>query len=1090
MVHQARATFQGGIDAYPLAPMQAGMYFHATEGIQGVDLQQVICELPESIEPECCRQAWRDIARRHDVLRTSFAWVPSGEVRQAINPASTFELPFVHVACADEHAAQNALRDYLASDRATGFPSLHQALIRIALITSSVRSSWLVVTYHHLLLDGRSLAVVFREALDRQDQLMAGTAPDLPDGPPYREFVDWIERQDFDASLPFWRSYLGGLESATPAPAAHGVGEGQVPESSVTGELMFRISPVTTARLRDIARLERVTLHTLAQAAWAQVLHHYTGSDDVVFGAIRSGRHVPIAGADTLVGLLINTVPVRVRFTRDLRVGEWLRELRSAWVAMRPHEQTPLAVVQRCSAVPGDRRLFETLLNFQAPSWDEALRGLGGKWAQREFDIRSQPNYPLALDVYARSVLTVKCFYETEIYDADAVAQVLGHFQQALVAFAGEWPEFVRDLAVLSARDRAELMALGRGEAMVWAAEAGVPSAVERQARLAPDSLAVGDGSSFLTYRDLNTRANRLAHYLRRLGVTAEVPVAVCMERSAAMVIAWLAVWKAGGAFVPLDPAYPDERLRFQLEDCGATAVLVAAGGAEKIGALSRWARLVEVSAAADDFAAEIDPVPLPQPQPDDLAYIIYTSGSTGLPKGVAVAHRALYNLVAWHQRTYQVNVADRATHVASPAFDASVWEIWPYLAAGASVHIPSEETRLSPLLLGHWFAAQEITVSFLPTPLAEALLREGLSGASTLRLLLTGGDRLQRRPAPDFPARVVNHYGPTECTVVATAATVGSDVTASAPPIGRPIANVDAYVLNDDQQLAPLGVVGELYLGGKGLARGYWRRPTLTAEKFVEVTLMPEAGSVRLYRTGDLVRWTRTGELEFVGRRDRQVKIRGFRIELGEVEAALQSHPSVCESLVLPRPDGRGEPQLVAYVKFQDGTGNSMALEVQRDLRKRLPAAMVPAVIIAVETWPLTVNGKIDREALPLPADATESGTASELPRTATERLVAELWSAVLGRKVGSGRDDFFEMGGHSLLAAQVVARLNAALAASVSVRLLFDHPTLSDFAQAVETGRRTVVAPPRIGPARLKSREARPALELAPPNQLPSWL
>lgn len=1080
MVHFARATLAGGIDAYPLAPMQRGMLFHNAQDSRGVDVQQVICELDEPIDPAHCARAWRSMVSRHPVLRTRIEYLASGEARRVINPPENAECPFQCWEHASEPEAQRRVAEYLGADREAGFPSLTGPLLRVALMGGAKRRSWMIVTYHHLILDARSMAVLFREMFDHYEALVGGTAVKLPAGPAYQDFVDWLLQQDHRRSLPFWRDYLSGLTAGTGAPGARITSRASSREIGV-GELMIRISPSTTAKLRTVAARDGVTLNTLVQAAWAYVLHRYGGEDDVVFGAVRSGRNVPVTQVATTLGLFINTVPVRSHFAPGLRVSSWLQGLRSAWIAMRPHEHTPLAEVQRCCEIPAGRRLFETLLNFQEPAWDDALRALGGKWAGRHFDIRSQPNYPLALDVYAGNTVVVKCFYERQHYDDARAAQVLGHFRAVLLAFTEGVPELVSQLPMLSGAESQQLVAWGRGPQSALPA-VGVLAAVEAHAVASPGSLAVSDSTVRLTYRELNTRANRLAHRLIRLGVGRESLVAVCIDRSVEMLVAWLAVWKAGGAFVSLDPAYPADRLSYQISDCGAAVVLIQPAAHGKISVAKPDVHVVEVTPQAFGWSEESDENPALPESGGDLAYVIYTSGSTGQPKGVQIEHRALSNLVSWHKRTYGVTAADRATHVASPAFDASIWEIWPYLATGASIHIPTDEIRISSRLLLEWLTEKRITFSFLPTPLAEAVLRETPPANLALRYLLTGGDRLQRRPGSDFPAVLVNHYGPTECTVVATSATVSTDEDGALPTIGRPIANTTSYVLDPYKRLVPLGVQGELYLGGLSLARGYWRRPELDAEKFVDVVVTPGAAPVRLYRTGDLVRWAANGELEFLGRIDGQVKIRGCRIELGEVEAAVQAHPDVRETVVAARPDERGELQLVAYVAAKSSSREISAAGLINHLRELLPAYMVPAAVVWVSSWPMTPNGKIDRSALPPPASAVAAN--GDLPSTTTERVIAKTWSEVLGRAVASTNENFFELGGHSLLAAQVIARLNATLPSSLSVRLLFDHPTLSAFAREVDAGLRSALGTTRPAPQRLLRRSARTALELAPPN------
>ncbi len=555
------------------------------------------------------------------------------------------------------------------------------------------------------------------------------------------------------------------------------------------------------------------------------------------------------------------------------------------------------------------------------------------------------------------------------------------------------------------------------------------------------------------------------------------------------MIVAWLGVLKAGGAFVPLDPAYPEERLRFQLVDSQARVLVTQPRLRAVLPDDLPELAVVEVAADGSGFEAESDEnLPLATAS-SHLAYVIYTSGSTGQPKGVEIEHRALMNLVTWHQKLYRVTPQDRATHLASPAFDASVWEIWPYLTAGASVHLPDDETRLAPAQLWRWMADKKVSLSFMPTPLVEAAFGEPWPADLALRALLTGGDKLKQRPPENFPCALVNHYGPTESTVVATCAVIDKHAPeVSAPPIGAPIANTQAYVLDRLLRPVPVGVIGELFLGGESLARGYLRRPELTAERFVIVSLPTPR---RLYRTGDLVRWTTAGQLEFLGRLDGQVKVRGCRIELGEIEAAIQVHPAVRETVVLARSDERGQVQLVAYLipatasESQLSGGGSIEDSVLEFLRGKLPPYMIPAAVVVVAAWPLTPNGKIDRQALPAPEmRSSESRGPFAAPRTMVEQTVAKAWADVLGCPAVGLADNFFDLGGHSLLAAQVVTRLNVALSGVVSVRALFDQPTLAAFAREVE--RRLENSPSgRVAAPRMKRRAvSRPELELVQPN------
>jgi amino acid adenylation domain-containing protein len=1141
--------------------MQQGMLFHSVGNRSpGVDVEQVVCELDHPISPPEFEQAWQLVVRRHDSLRTYFAWAEGQEPRQIVAPVEDIALS-IRVLDFD-HAAdiERVLEHYLSSDRKTPFSTAVAPLCRLALFLSREDRCWFVFTYHHLVLDARGMYALFKEVIDLHDALARGDNVELAPARPYRDYIGWLQTLDVHRAETFWREQLQGLHTPTvlplPAPAAV-VGMNLVGP----GELVLRFTPAETARLRASANRHGVTLNTLLQGAWALVLSRYTGEDDVVFGAVRACRHVPVEGAAGMIGMLINTVPMRVRLAAAASVDHWLRDLREQWIALRDFEHSPLLQVQQWSEVAAGRPLFDTILNFQEPSWIGALAALGGIWSRRHFHIHSQPGYPLALDIYGDEALLVRAFFERRRFSPDTVAQLLGHFRTAIEALADGRTDTLGQVSLLSSLEREQLLVQFNATAVDRAPTTCVHHEVERWAIEAPDRIAVSDTNTSLTYAALNARADSLAGELRRRGVGPDVLVGVCMSRSVEMIVAWLAVLKAGGAFVPLDPTYPPERIAFQLRDSAAPVVLTQPHLRGILPELPEGVVAIEVTnetfagvggdvkTATERVSAAADA------QGSDLAYVIYTSGSTGQPKGVQIEHRALMNLVGWHQRTYAITPEDRASHLASPAFDAAIWEIWPYLAAGASVHVPDDDTRVSAAALWRWLASERITIAFLPTPLAEAALATPWPADLALRALLTGGDQLRRSAPTDFPCDVINHYGPTENTVVATAGVVergGSGV----PSIGRPIDNTVALVLDRELRLVPLEVPGELYLAGASLARGYHRRPELTAERFVpapreisnsrseisesrartadfgseishrgaqtpelgaessgrrsqaadptsaehpksrgpavsspdsdlksEITDLKSRGELReprLYRTGDLVRWRRDGQLEFLGRLDHQVKIRGCRIELGEVEAALQRHRHVREAVVLARTDEAGPVQLVGYAVPTPGNSPTEA-ELQAHLRQQLPGYMVPAAVVVMTEWPLTANGKIDRRALPPPP--RRDGSAGDLEHASPrEQTIARIFSEVLGRGAVGLNDNFFELGGHSLLAAQAMTRLNTAFGASLSVRLLFDHPTVAEFASVVEQHALTAAA--RAPVLRPKRRASMAELEMAQPR------
>lgn len=581
-------------------------------------------------------------------------------------------------------------------------------------------------------------------------------------------------------------------------------------------------------------------------------------------------------------------------------------------------------------------------------------------------------------------------------------------------------------------------------------APACVPHLAAAQCLATPDALAVSDAEESITYRELDLRATHLALHLRALGVGPDVVVAICLNRSVSFVIAALAIWKAGGAYLPIDLASPQERINFILRDAQVPIVLTQKALAAPF-AVGPW-KLVDVDWELNFTRA---PVPSFRPTeitPENLAYVIYTSGSTGQPKGVEITHQGLFNLVTWHLSSFEVTPADRATQLSSLGFDAAVWELWPYLASGASVHIADEETRLRPKLLRDWFAKENITITFVSTPLAERLMVLDWPAQSSLRMLLTGADTLQQYPRPGLPFRLINNYGPTECTVVATSGCVCANGQSVRPPsIGRPIKNATIRLLDGNLREVPIGSVGEIYIGGISLARGYRNSPELTREKFVADPFSDDPDA-RLFKTGDMAYFRSDGQLEFLGRLDDQIKIRGHRIEPNEIVAALRRHEAVEACAVVADKLVSGDKRLIAYIVVKSGV-QIAASDLRSHLAKHLPDYMLPETFVLLSSLPLNASGKIDRLALPLPNASNTLRDASSIePRTPIEKRLAEILESLLGVNHIGADDNFFLLGGHSLLGTQLIARVQDAFGIEVSLRVLFDSPTIAELSSHIE--------------------------------------
>jgi amino acid adenylation domain-containing protein len=580
-----------------------------------------------------------------------------------------------------------------------------------------------------------------------------------------------------------------------------------------------------------------------------------------------------------------------------------------------------------------------------------------------------------------------------------------------------------------------------------------IAEGVSSQATATPDAVALTCGTRVLSYRELDERASALADVLRALGIGADVVVGLCAPRALEMVVGALGILKAGGAYLPLDPTYPPARLAFMLADGRVPVVVIGRGVMDQVPSGSHQ------KVVLDDLGRVVDCPPLSRAAPakvaataNSLAYVIYTSGSTGQPKGVEITHQSLLNLVHWHQHTFGVTSADRASQVASVGFDAAVWEIWPYLAVGASLHMADDETVSNPESLRDWLVAQRITISFIPTPMAEHLLTLPWPSGTVLRTMLIGGDTLHRYPPVGLPFLLVNNYGPTECTVVATSGPVYSnELTHQLPPIGSPIANTQVYILDESGKQVPMGTAGELHIGGMGVARGYRNRPDLTGERFIPNPFGANPGE-RLFKTGDVARFLADGQIAFLGRRDEQVKVRGFRVELNEVTATLNEHPDIQQSVVLAREAAPGDTRLIAYFVAVPRSQPTLG-ELRNFLEARLPDFMVPATFVRLEKLPLTANGKVDRKSLPA-ADETNilRDSSYTAPRTDIEKTIAGILERLLELEHVDVEENFFALGGHSLMGAQLVARLRDTFGIEMPLRVIFEAPSVAELSSEID--------------------------------------
>ena len=1058
-------------DVYELSPLQQGILFHALHAPEASPyLVQVAATLRGDLDAGAFRRAWSAAVRRHPVLRSAFFWEGLEKPLQAVLAGAEPEWEVRDWSGLDAAEAQGRLEAYLAADRARGFDPGRAPLLRLALFRTGAEEHRLVFTNHHLVLDGWSLARVLADVFAfYRAECDGGGEPHLPRPRPYREYIGWLQRRDAAAAERYWRAALADFSAATPLDFG-GRGRRSASASPEYAERSHALAPELTAALEALGRIRGLTLNTLVQGAWALLLARAGGEDDVVFGATVSGRPAEIPGVEEMVGLFINTLPVRVRVRGDLPFARWLRELQDQQAEAREFEHSPLSDVQGWSGVPRGEPLFESLVAFENYPVDEIrrTRGMPGGLSMGDLQAVERTHYPLTLAAAPGRALSFKLIYDRARFDDGVIDSLLSRLERILARAAATPDEPVGRFPLLDEAERARVVDEWNRTASAYPREASVHALFADQAADAPDAVALVDGETRLTYRELEERANRLAHHLVAHGVAADARVGVLLERGAELVVALLAILKAGGAYVPLDPGFPAERLRLMLDDADARVLITRSELLDRLPPEHSTA-LVVLDADADGIASRSAADPGIEVDPQGLAYIVYTSGSTGTPKGVAVPHRAVVRLV--RDADYvQLTPEDRVAQASTATFDAATFEVWGALLNGAAVVILPRDLTLAPEQLVSALRREQISALFLTTALFHQVAREIPDGFATLRHLLFGGEAIDPaavRAVLDAggPERLLHVYGPTESTTYATWHLVETvDEDAATVPIGRAIANTTAYVLDGFGESVPVGVAGELYLGGDGLARGYLSRPALTAERFVPDPFSAEPGA-RLYRTGDRVRWLTGGALEFVGRTDQQVKVRGFRIEPGEVEAALLGHPGIRASVVVVRED-EGEKRLVGYVVPEEGAAPPVA-ELRDHLRERLPEYMVPAALVLLDALPLNANGKVDRRALPAPGFTAEAEFAE--PRTPTEELLAGIFAEVLGAARVGLDDGFFELGGHSLLATRVVSRIRQSLGIELPLRALFEHPTVGALAEEVEQARQAVqgLALPPITPA-----------------------
>lgn len=1068
---------------YPLAPMQSAMLLEGVlSNSPGLNVQQVVVELEAGIDLDRLRTCWDESFRHHAVLRSSLSWRGRVEPTQQVHALVEVPWRVENGPGTPEMDATAWVTAFLERDRAAGLPVDAPPLMRLTVLRDTMERARLVWTFHHALLDGRSTYLILREVFARYDGLKEVGPVAEPDA--FRAMVTWYAGRDSTKDAAFWRAALADRFEAPVLPLP--IPEGGRRDGQV-GEWHHRLPPPLAAELGRYASRIGVTASTLIHGAWALLLARYTGQPRVGFAVVTAGRYGSIPGAEEVPGCFIRTLPFRVEVPDDAGLEEWLRSLRARWLAVREHEHASPAQLAAWSH-GGDPLAFETLVVCENYELNGRLRQDSPAWAAREVAMHEEPGFPLALS----AALTpdgyhFKFTYAPDRYDAGTVSRLARHLTNLLAGLVRSPGGRLGTVALIDEGERQELLELGGGSRRAFPVDESLVQLFERQAARTPKAVAVTDpgyGRS-LTYAELNGRANQLAHQLRQSGVGPEDLVGLWLEPSALMIVGLLGILKAGGAYLPIDRGCPVDRAAFMLEESGARALVSCRdfGGRLTSGPPQVWLEEMGFThakpAGGHDIGHGVSSHPgsltepltrsewcdgsTPNPGaavgPDQLAYVIYTSGTTGRPKGSLLTHRNVVRLFAATHDWFGFGPGDVWTMFHSVAFDFSVWEIWGALLYGERLVIVPYAVARAPDQFCELLERERVTV-LNQTPSAFGYFQQAEAtrpARLALRYVIFGGEALNLetlrpwfdRHGEERP-RLINMYGITETTVHVTYRPLGRADLGTRSVVGVPIPDLEIRLLDARGELVPVGVPGEIHVGGAGLARGYLHRPELTAERFIPDPFSSAPGS-RLYRSGDLARWLPGGDLEYLGRLDHQVKIRGYRVELGEIETVLAALPGIAQAVVLVRGQRAEERKLIACYVARPGVKVTEA-GLREQMRGRLPDYMVPAALRPVDQLPLTVNGKVDRRALLEEVEAVGIPSPGLVwPADAMEAAVLQVWQQELERRDFGVTDDFFALGGHSLMALRTISAVETALQRRIPLPWLMEHPTVRALVAAV---------------------------------------
>ena len=1048
----------------PLSPVQEGMLFHALyEPGSWVYFDQIIVPIEGMVDEHAMFEAWETVVSRHQILRTGFIWENLTKPLQMVMKQVDLDINRYNWANQDPDIAEQKLQRLLIDDRNLGFNFKRPGVMRLSWISMPGNQHRLIWSFHHILLDGWSMPVVFAELFAQYESLASETEAALPTAPKYQDYIHWMHHQNSAEAHDFWKDYLAGFTATTPIPVKNSLAVTQHLNATEDTAARYKeqeveISGSLLAGLQGLAKQHRLTLNHIMQGVWAVLLHRYSNESDVLFGTTVSGRPAELPGIEVMVGLFINTLPLRMQVEKEASFIDWLQAQQERNSPIKNYEFSSLVDVQKASELSAKQAMFESILVFENYPIDETLEETQASLKIGEVDAFQQTNFPLTLIIIPGKKLTLRFSYDSHLFTQATIERMLVHIEHMLLTVEGNPGIAIESLPLVSMREEQQLVQTWNDTSRLFASDATLVELFEQQVKNNPDQVACEFGQQITTYDLLNRRANRLARVLVNTGISPGTKVAVSFDRSLEMVEAMLAVLKAGCVYVPVDPSYPQDRVEHMISDTAAPVLITSAQLMAEYAYLDDVSQLqlrnieslFEESQGLSDENLSIKT----QAGSNALAYVIYTSGSTGKPKGVCVPQVAVSRLVL-NTDYVELPQGHRMGHASNVSFDAATFEIWGALLNGGTLVGIDKNVTLDPVAFAQSIQTQRISILFVTTALFNALSKQQPDVFAQLDYCLFGGEACDPNQVSKVlesgskPKHLLHVYGPTENTTFSTWFEITSVLPGSTTiPIGRPIANSTAYVLDEQRRPVPVGVPGEIYVGGMGLADGYMNRPELTSQVFVSNPFEP--GS-RMYKTGDLGRILEDGAIEISGRIDDQVKIRGYRIELGEIETALNLLPGVIESSVIVRAQENGSKQLVAYCESEPGNNLDVA-ELKSRLKQHLPFYMVPSAIVVLDKLPINPNGKVDKKALPEPTQADFVTTEFVDGRTEVERALIGIWKDVLELDRVGIYDDFFELGGHSLLINKVSTRIKQQLSIELPLRTLFEVPTIAALGEIIK--------------------------------------